>query len=98
MAVDCDVHVAPQTLEPLLAHMDDYWADYVANSELRLSPSMNGTYPPVAFLASMPASVEELRADVRGTAVLNCIATFDTSHNAYYETALCGGVNDWLRS
>ena len=39
--VDCDVHVAPRTLEPLLAHMDDYWADYVANSELFLSPSMN---------------------------------------------------------
>jgi predicted TIM-barrel fold metal-dependent hydrolase len=104
--VDCDVHVAPRTLEPLLAHMDDYWADYVANSELRLSPSMNGTYPPAAFLpgpeegtrAAVPASLEELRADVPGTAVLNCITAFDTSHNAYYEAALCRGVNDWLRA
>jgi hypothetical protein len=106
MAVDCDVHVAPRTLEPLLAHMDDYWADYVANSELRLSPTMNGTYPPAAFLegaeagtrAAVPAALEELRADVPGTAVLNCITTFDTSHNAYYEAALCRGVNDWLRT
>ena len=44
--IDCDVHVAPASVEPLLEHMDPYWADYVANSELRLSPSMNGTYPP----------------------------------------------------
>ena len=49
--VDVDVHVAPQTVEPLLAHMEPYWADYVANAELRLSPTMNGLYPPVAFLA-----------------------------------------------
>ena len=48
--VDVDVHVAPQTVEPLLAHMEPYWADYVANAELRLSPTMNGMYPPVAFL------------------------------------------------
>jgi predicted TIM-barrel fold metal-dependent hydrolase len=114
--VDCDVHVAPRTLEPLLAHMDDYWADYVANSELRLSPTMNGTYPPAAFLPgaeagtrlAVPATLAELRADVldgaaggapaAAVAVLNCITTFDTSHNAYYEAALCRGVNDWLRT
>jgi predicted TIM-barrel fold metal-dependent hydrolase len=104
--VDCDVHVAPRTLEPLLAHMDDYWADYVANSELRLSPTMNGTYPPAAFLpgaeagtrVAVPATLEGLRAHVPGTAVLNCITAFDTSHNPYYEAALCGGVNDWLRT
>ena len=112
--VDCDVHVAPRTLEPLLAHMDDYWADYVANSELRLSPTMNGAYPPAAFLpgaeagtrVAVPATLEELRADVLDPSgapgpravVLTCITTFDTSHNAYYEAALCRGVNDWLRT
>jgi uncharacterized protein len=114
--VDCDVHLAPRTLEPLLAHMDDYWGDYVSNAELRLSPSMNGTYPPAAFLpgaeegtrAAMPATLDELRAGLLdagagggpgvGAAVLNCITTFDTSHNAYYEAALCRGVNDWLRT
>jgi uncharacterized protein len=110
--VDCDVHVAPRTLEPLLAQMDDYWADYVAHSELRLSPTMNGTYPPAAFLpgaeagtrAAVPATLEDVRAGVLDAgpgpqaAVLNCITTFDTSHNAYYEAALCRGVNDWVRS
>ena len=108
--VDCDVHVAPRTLEPLLAHMDDYWADYVAHSELFLSPSMNGTYPPAAFLpgveagarVAVPATLDELRdgflaASPASSAVLTCITPFDTSRNPYYEAALCAGVNDWLR-
>ena len=108
--VDCDVHVAPRTLEPLLAYMDDYWADYVAHSELFLSPSMNGTYPPAAFLpgveagarVAVPATLDELRdgflaASPASSAVLTGITPFDTSRNPYYEAALCAGVNDWLR-
>lgn len=106
--VDVDVHVAPQTVEPLLAHMEPYWADYVANAELRLSPTMNGLYPPVAFLAGeeegtvqpVPSTLDELRAGLGDdrTAVLNCVTPFDSSHNVYYEAALCSGVNDWLRT
>jgi predicted TIM-barrel fold metal-dependent hydrolase len=107
--VDVDVHVAPATLEPLLEHMDDYWADYVANGELHLSPSMNGMYPPVAFEPSadgeetptpVPASLEQLRAGLGDDriAILNCITPFDTTHNVYYEAALCSGVNDWVRT
>jgi uncharacterized protein len=106
--VDVDVHVAPQTVEPLLAHMEPYWADYVANAELRLSPTMNGLYPPVAFLAGeeegtvqpVPSTLDELRAGLGDdrTAVLNCLTPFDSSHNLYYEAALCSGVNDWLRT
>ena len=103
--------MAPRTLEPLLAHMDAYWADYAANAELFLSPSMNGTYPPAAFLpgaeagtrVAVPATLEELRADLLDasparTAILTCITPFDTSHNGYYEAALCSGVNDWMRT
>ena len=106
--VDVDVHVAPQTVEPLLAHMEPYWADYVANAELRLSPTMNGLYPPVAFLAGeeegtvqpVPSTLDELRAGLGDDrmAVLNCVTPFDSSHNVYYEAALCSGVNDWLRT
>ena len=106
--VDVDVHVAPQTVEPLLSHMEPYWADYVANAELRLSPTMNGLYPPVAFLAGeeegtvqpVPATLDELRAGLGDDrmAVLNCVTPFDSSHNVYYEAALCSGVNDWLRT
>lgn len=107
--VDVDVHVAPQALEQLLEHMDDYWADYVANGELHLSPGMNGMYPPVAFEPSgdedgkptpIPASLEQLRAGLGDdrTAILNCLIPFDTTHNVYYEAALCKGVNDWVRA
>jgi uncharacterized protein len=106
--VDVDVHVAPQTVEPLLAHMEPYWADYVANAELRLSPTMNGLYPPVAFLPGeeegtvqpIPSTLEELRVGLGDdrAAILNCITPFDTSHNLYYEAALCGAVNDWVRT
>jgi uncharacterized protein len=94
--IDCDVHVAPRTLEPVLAHMDGYWADYAANAELFLSPSMNGMYPPAAMRDEVPATLEELPNS--SPAILNCITPFDTSHNAYYEAALCGGVNDWVRT
>jgi predicted TIM-barrel fold metal-dependent hydrolase len=110
-AIDCDVHVAPRSLEPLLAHVDDYWADYAANGELFLSPSMNGMYPPVAFRpgrepgtrAPVPATLEELRADMLDDgaariAIVNCITAFDTSHNVYYEAAICRAINDWVRT
>ena len=106
--VDADVHVAPETLEPLLEHMEAYWADYVGNAELRLSPTMNGMYPPISFLPGkeegtvtpVPATLEDLRSGLGDdrTAVLNCLTPFDASHNVYYEAALCGGINDWLRA
>jgi predicted TIM-barrel fold metal-dependent hydrolase len=106
--VDVDVHVAPLSVEPLLEHMESYWADYVANAELRLSPTMNGQYPPVSFRAGdgegtvspVPSTLEELRTGLGDdrAAVLTCLTPFDSSHNVYYEAALCSGVNDWLRT
>jgi uncharacterized protein len=105
--VDADVHVAPLSVETLLPHMDPYWADYIANAELRLSPTMNGLYPPASLLPGsdegtvtpVPATLQELRDGIGGrTAILHCITPFDTSHNVYYEAALCSGVNDWVRT
>jgi predicted TIM-barrel fold metal-dependent hydrolase len=106
--VDADVHVAPESVEPLLGHMEAYWADYVANAELRLSPTMNGLYPPVSFqpgaeegtVVPVPSSLETLREGLGDdrSAILNCITPFDTSHNLYYEAALCSAVNDWVRT
>jgi uncharacterized protein len=107
--VDCDVHCAPPSVDALLPYMDDYWGDYVANAELVLSPTMNGMYPPAAFLPGreegtripVPASPEKLAADLPGdarTAVLSCVTPFDTSRNPYFEAALCRGVNDWMRA
>ncbi len=46
----------------------------------------------------VPATLEELPDGVAGTAILTCITPFDTSRNAYYEAALCSGVNDWMRT
>ena len=66
---------------------------------------MNGMYPPVP--ARRWAGRSPCRRRTRScapawattaTAVLNCITPFDSSHNLYYEAALCGGVNDWLRT
>jgi uncharacterized protein len=106
--VDADVHVAPLSVEPLLEHMEPYWADYVGNAELRLSPTMNGMYPPVSFrpgaeegtVVPVPSSLEELRAGLGDdrVAVLQCITSFDVSRNVHYEAALCSGVNDWVRT
>jgi predicted TIM-barrel fold metal-dependent hydrolase len=100
--VDADVHVGPQSVDPLLEFMEPYWADYVANAELFLSPTMNGLYPPASFQdgRTVPSTLEDLRSGLGDdrVAVLNCIIPFDTSHNPYYEAALCSGVNDWVRT
>ena len=29
--VDCDVHIAVPSMQPLLAYMDDYWRDHLIN-------------------------------------------------------------------
>jgi predicted TIM-barrel fold metal-dependent hydrolase len=109
--IDADVHVAPTGIAALMPHVEDYWADYVANAELFLSPTLNGAYPPVAFKEgtepgtrmAVPTTLEELRADhldASGAtaAVLNCVTPFDASHNVYYEAALCRAVNEWMRT
>jgi uncharacterized protein len=100
-AIDCDVHVAPASIDALTPYMDDYWRDYLANAGLALSPSLSGSYPPHASVP--PADVDALRErvlDPRGLrhAVLTCLTAFDASRNGYYEAALCSAINDWLRA
>ena len=29
--IDCDVHITVPSMQPLLAHMDDYWRDHLTN-------------------------------------------------------------------
>jgi predicted TIM-barrel fold metal-dependent hydrolase len=98
-AVDCDVHVAPGSIDALLPYMDDYWRDYVANAGLSLSPSVTGSYP--ANGARAPHDIDALREQVLDAwglrhAVLTCLSAFDASRNVYYEAALCRAINDWL--
>jgi predicted TIM-barrel fold metal-dependent hydrolase len=98
-AIDCDVHVAPRSIDALLPHMDDYWRDYVANAGLMLSPTSTGAYP--AGDPAPPDDVDALREQVLDRhgvrhAVLTCVSAFDSSRNAYFEAALCRAINDWL--
>jgi uncharacterized protein len=100
-AIDCDVHVAPESIDALLPYMDDYWRDYVANAGLMLSPNLTGSYPATA--PAPPHDVDALRREVLDPsgvrhAVLTCLSAFDASRNGYYEAALCTAINDWLRA
>jgi uncharacterized protein len=100
-AIDCDVHVAPESIDALLPYMDDYWRDYVANAGLMLSPNLTGSYPATAPAPSH--DVDALRREVLDPsgvrhAVLTCLSAFDASRNGYYEAALCTAVNGWLRA
>jgi len=98
-AIDCDVHVAPESVDALAPYMEDYWRDYLANAGLMLSPTVSGSYP--AADPTPPADVDALREQVLDPwgvshAVLTCMTAFDASRNAYFETALCKAINDWL--
>jgi uncharacterized protein len=98
-AIDCDVHVAPQSIDALAPYMDDYWRDYVANAGLRLLPNVTGAYPERD--PAPPADVDALREQVLEPwglrhAVLTCLSAFDASRNPYFEAALCKAINDWL--
>jgi uncharacterized protein len=98
-AIDCDVHVAPASIDALAPYMDDYWRDYLANAGLRLSPNVTGAYPESD--PAPPADVDALREqllDPSGLrhAVLTCLSAFDASRNAYFEAAICKAINDWL--
>ena len=98
-AVDCDVHVAPESMDALKPYMDDYWRDYLANAGLMLSPTVSGCYPPGDPVPSTDVdALREQVLDARGVghAVLTCVSAFDASRNAYFETALCKAINDWL--
>jgi predicted TIM-barrel fold metal-dependent hydrolase len=98
-AVDCDVHVAPASIDALAPYMDDYWRDYLANAGLRLTPNVTGAYPESD--PTPPADVDALREqllDPSGLrrAVLTCLSAFDATRNAYFEAAICKAINDWL--
>jgi predicted TIM-barrel fold metal-dependent hydrolase len=98
-AIDCDVHVAPASIDALMPYMDDYWRDYVANAGLILSPTITAAYP--ASDPPPPQDLDALREQVLDPwglrhAVLTCVSAFDASRNAYFEAALCKAINDWL--
>ncbi|WP_431874169.1 amidohydrolase family protein [Amycolatopsis sacchari] len=111
--IDTDVHCAPASLETLFPYLDSYWREYVTEANMKLSPTFGGAYPPGAPTSATPEAraagtfppdnVEAMRKQVLERdglryAILNCVTSFDISHNPYYENALTRAVNDWLRT
>jgi predicted TIM-barrel fold metal-dependent hydrolase len=99
-AVDCDVHVAPASLEDLFPHMSDYWRQYATEAGVRLTQMAHG-YPPAALARPVAHSYDELtagyleRAEPRAV-VLNCLTGFETHRNPYFSAAVAAAVNDWV--
>jgi predicted TIM-barrel fold metal-dependent hydrolase len=99
-AVDCDVHVAPASVQDLFPYLSDYWRQYVTEAGVRLT-DMAHAYPP-AVTGPVPHSFAELTERYLEPAqpqlaVLNCVTGFETHRNPYFSAAIAGAVNDWLR-
>jgi predicted TIM-barrel fold metal-dependent hydrolase len=64
--IDCDVHCAPATWEPLWPSLDDYWRDYIEEAGVRLAPwfAIPVSYPPNA-----PTSARAVARESDGPAV-----------------------------
>jgi predicted TIM-barrel fold metal-dependent hydrolase len=99
-AVDCDVHVAPGSLQDLFPYLSDYWRQYVTEAGVRLT-HMAHAYPP-AVSEEVPHAYRELSERYLEPAqpqlaVLNCLTGFETHRNPYFSAAMAGAINDWLR-
>jgi uncharacterized protein len=112
-AIDCDVHVAPESYDTLFPYLSDYWRQYITEAGIRLN-GLAHAYPR-AVSAPAPSSYEELAehvldgdgdadgdgdGDGDGDArivVLNCLTGFETHHNPYFSAAVASAVNDWMR-
>jgi predicted TIM-barrel fold metal-dependent hydrolase len=96
-AIDCDVHVAPESYEALFPYLSDYWRQYITEAGIRLN-GMVAAYPR-AVAAPAPSSYEALAEQVLDgrSVVLNCLTGFETHRNAYFGAAVASAVNDWVR-
>jgi predicted TIM-barrel fold metal-dependent hydrolase len=94
-AIDCDVHVAPESYDALFPYLSDYWRQYITEAGIRL----NGLAPayPSAVTGAVPSSYEALAEHVPDMAILNCLTGFETHRNAYFAAAVASAVNDWMR-
>jgi hypothetical protein len=99
-AIDCDVHVAPASLQELFPHLSDYWRQYATEAGVRLT-QMAHAYPQAALTGPVPSSYDDLAeryldpAQPR-LAVLNCVSGFETHRNPYFSAAIASAVNDWV--
>jgi uncharacterized protein len=101
-AIDCDVHVAPESYQTLFPYLSDYWRQYITEAGVRLN-GLAHAYPR-AVATPAPSSYEGLAERVLegdGDArifVLNCLTGFETHRNPYFSAAVASAVNDWVRS
>jgi hypothetical protein len=94
-AIDCDVHVAPESYDALFPYLSDYWRQYITEAGIRLN-GLAYAYPR-GVGAAAPSSYAALAEHVPDVAVLNCLTGFETHRNAYFAAAVASAINDWLR-
>jgi uncharacterized protein len=100
-AIDCDVHVAPESYEALFPYLSDYWRQYITEAGIRLN-GLAHAYPR-AVAAPAPSSYDELAERVLDgdgedrIVVLNCLTGFETHRNPYFSAAVASAINDWMR-
>ncbi len=99
-AVDCDLHVAPASVDTLLPYLDEYWRSYIDDATIRMGgmsyPAGAGTTGPA------PASSYEQLAPVLEEAaprraILSCLTLDGIHRNPHYGAAVARAVNTWLR-
>ncbi|HSC04237.1 MAG TPA: amidohydrolase family protein, partial [Solirubrobacteraceae bacterium] len=94
-AIDCDLHVAPESYDALFPYLSDYWRQYITEAGIRLN-GLAYAYPS-AVAGPVPSSYEALAEHVPDMAILNCLTGFETHRNAYFAAAVASAINDWLR-
>jgi predicted TIM-barrel fold metal-dependent hydrolase len=99
-AIDCDLHVAPASMEVLLPYLDDYWRSYIDDATIR----MGGIAYPVGAPTTGPAPaatyedlVPVLDAAQPQRAILSCLTLDGVHRNPHYAVVVARAVNDWIR-
>ena len=99
-AIDCDLHVAPSSVETLLPYLDEYWRSYIDDATIRMGGI---SYPPGAGTTGpAPADSYEALAPVLDDtapqqAILSCVTLDGVHRNPHYGAAVARALNTWLQ-
>ena len=107
--IDCDIHVAPSSVEVLLPYLDEHWREYIAHSDFK-GPT-DTSYPTGAPTSARPDAVpssggpagsdlallREQVLDPMGVeiGILSCDYAVESLRNPDSAAALSRAVNDW---
>jgi predicted TIM-barrel fold metal-dependent hydrolase len=99
-AIDCDLHVAPASMDVLLPYLDDYWRSYIDDATIRMGGLAYPAGAPTTGPA--PASTYEELSEVLDRAqpqraILSCLTLDGVHRNPHYAAVLARAVNDWVR-